>query len=221
MRRRTSEKKWKMWAKTFTQELSLFKKHPSPKKVLDNTKFINKWGTTDLRTGAMVLLVAQSPVSGQLIGMEFDHGRCLQEEQKNRWALLLTIWTSSRKRFIPCLWLANARHFLTWRPAHYYISHYIGRASVECQSRVQRIGSYVHSVGDMGAHTWCKNLWNSSVTSNIYSKIPVTRTLKGNAKPFELVGNLSYSSLSYQGSTVNYTKKPLRSKYNRAKENNS
>jgi len=52
---------------------------------------------------------------------------------------------------ITSFWAAN-------RPAPYYMSHYIGRASVECQSTVQRIGSYVHSVGDMGAHTWCKNL---------------------------------------------------------------
>lgn len=59
MRRRTSEKKWKMWAKTFTQELSLFKKHPkSLKNILDNTKFINKWGMIHLSSEAMVLLVA-------------------------------------------------------------------------------------------------------------------------------------------------------------------
>ena len=37
---------------------------------------------------------------------------------------------------------------------------------------------------------------------DIYSRIPVTQTLKGNKKQFELVGNSSYPSLSHQSSTV-------------------
>ena len=73
------------------------------------------------------------------------------------------------------------------------------RLSVNRESKVSAV--YIHSVGDMGAHTWCKNLWNSWVTWNNYSKIPVTRTLRGNAKRFKLVGNLSYPILSYRGST--------------------
>ena len=43
-------------------------------------------------------------------------------------------------------------------------------------------------------------LINSPFDVGLYSRTPVTRTLKGNEKQFELPGNLSYPS--YPGSTV-------------------
>ena len=45
-------------------------------------------------------------------------------------------------------------------------------------------------------------LINSPFDVSLYSTTPVTRTLKGNEKHFEFLGNLSYLSSSYPGSNV-------------------
>ena len=93
------------------------------------------------------------------------------------------------------------KSFLFRWTCHYSWTH------VNFQSQIQRCGSsykskrYINQNLIVATGPQRQNIWFIDKFWK-YSRAPVTRTLKGNEKQFELAGNSSYPSSSYRRSTV-------------------